>query len=121
VKNHLLQPAGYTSLDTAWDKIDFRSCRCTWPAHVQFFIYQYPQVLLFRAALNSFIPQSALILGIALTQVQDLEPGLVEPHEVHMGPLLKLVKVPLDANPFPTSKSTAPLSLVSPANWLRVP
>jgi len=28
--------------------------------------------------------------------VQDPARGLVEPHEVHMGPLLELVKVPLD-------------------------
>jgi len=37
-----------------------------------------------------------LIPGIALTQVKDLAPGLVEPHEVHMGPLVKLVQVPVD-------------------------
>jgi len=29
-------------------------------------------------------------------QVQDLALGVVEPHVVHMGPLLKLVQVPLD-------------------------
>jgi len=28
--------------------------------------------------------------------MQDPALGLVEPHEVHMGPLLKLVQVPLD-------------------------
>jgi len=28
--------------------------------------------------------------------VQDLALGLVEPHEVHVGPLLQLVQVPLD-------------------------
>ncbi|KAK4810873.1 hypothetical protein QYF61_013281 [Mycteria americana] len=51
------------------------------------------------AALNPFIPQSVLILGIALTQVQALALGLVELHEVHMGPLLKPVQVPLDGIP----------------------
>jgi len=35
-------------------------------------------------------------LGVALTQVQDPTLGLVEPHEVHRGPLLELVQVPLD-------------------------
>ncbi|KAK4824889.1 hypothetical protein QYF61_021129 [Mycteria americana] len=44
-------------------------------------------------------PQSVQILVIALTQVQDLALGLVELHEVHRGPLLKLVKVPLDGIP----------------------
>ncbi|KAK4806804.1 hypothetical protein QYF61_005600 [Mycteria americana] len=52
----------------------------------------YPQVLLCRAALNPFISQSVLIVMVALTQVQDLALGLVELHEVHMGPLLKPVK-----------------------------
>ncbi|KAK4825950.1 hypothetical protein QYF61_003468 [Mycteria americana] len=52
-----------------------------------------------RAALNPFIPQSVLILGISQTQVQDLALGLVEVHEVCMGLLLKPVKVPLDGIP----------------------
>ncbi|KAK4817045.1 hypothetical protein QYF61_026353 [Mycteria americana] len=42
------------------------------------------------------IPYPVLIPEVALTQVQDLVLGLVEPHEVHMGPLLQLVQVPLD-------------------------
>ncbi|KAK4819180.1 hypothetical protein QYF61_025995 [Mycteria americana] len=64
-----------------------------------FWAASYPQVLLRRAALNPFIPQSVLILGIALAQVQDLALGLVEPHEVHTGPLLKPVQVPQDGIP----------------------
>ncbi|KAK4810921.1 hypothetical protein QYF61_013329 [Mycteria americana] len=74
-------------------------CKRTSLAHVQLFIHHYPQVLLCRAALNAFIPQPVLILGIALTQVQALALGLVELHEVHMGPLLKPVQVPLDGIP----------------------
>lgn len=46
--------------------------------------HQDSQVLLRRAALNSFILQPVLVLGV------------VESHEVSMGPLLKLVQVPLD-------------------------
>jgi len=65
-------------------------------ACVQLFIHQYPQVLLRRADLNPFIPQPVLIAGVAPTQMQDLGPGLVEPHEVHSGPHLQLVQVPLD-------------------------
>jgi len=68
-------------------------------AHVQLFIPQYSQVLLSRAALNPFIPQPLLILGVAPTHVQDLALGLVEPHEVHTGPFLKFVQVPLDGIP----------------------
>ncbi|PKU49324.1 rna-directed dna polymerase from mobile element jockey- hypothetical protein [Limosa lapponica baueri] len=46
-----------------------------------------------RAALNPFVLQPLFIVGVALTQVQDLAFGLVEPHKVHMGPLLELVQV----------------------------
>ena len=42
---------------------------------------------------------SLYVLGIAPTQVQDLALGLVEPPEVHMGPLLQLIQVPLDGIP----------------------
>ncbi|PKU33266.1 hypothetical protein llap_16430 [Limosa lapponica baueri] len=35
--------------------------------------------------------------GVALTQVQDPAFGIVEPHEVHTGPLLQPVQVPLDS------------------------
>ncbi|KAK4826191.1 hypothetical protein QYF61_006135 [Mycteria americana] len=98
-QNHLPQPTGHASLDAAQDMAGFLGCERTLPAHVQLFIHQYPQVLLHRAALNPFIPQPVLILGVAPTQVQDLELGLLEPHEVHMGPLLELVQVPLDGIP----------------------
>ncbi|KAK4820335.1 hypothetical protein QYF61_024873 [Mycteria americana] len=80
----------------AQDTVGLLGCECALSAHVQLFIHQYPQVPLHRAALNPFIPQPVLILGVAPTQVQDLALGLVEPHEVHMGPLHQLVQVPLD-------------------------
>ena len=95
-QNHLPPPAGHASFDAAQDTVGFLSCESTLPAHAQLFIYQYPQVLLLRAALNPFIPQPVLILGIAPIQVQDLALGLVEPREVHTDPLLKFVQVPLD-------------------------
>ncbi|KAK4816767.1 hypothetical protein QYF61_022765 [Mycteria americana] len=78
------------------DTVGFLGCEHTLPAHVQLFIHQYPQVLLCRAALNSFDPQPLLTPGVAPTQVQDLALGLVEHHEVHRGPLLELVHVPVD-------------------------
>jgi len=34
-------------------------------------------------------------MGVALTQMQNLAFGLVEPHELHTDPLFKFVKVPL--------------------------
>ena len=63
----------------------------TLPVYLQLPIYQYPRVFFIRAALNPFIPQLVLVMGVALTQVQDLELGFDEPHEVHLGPLLKPV------------------------------
>ncbi|KAK4830856.1 hypothetical protein QYF61_013785 [Mycteria americana] len=98
-QNHLPRPAGHASFDAAQDAVDLLGCEHTLSAHIQLFIHQYPQVLLCRAALNPFIPQPVLIPGIAPTQVQDLALGLVEPHEVHTGPLLQLVQVPLDGIP----------------------
>ncbi|KAK4823233.1 hypothetical protein QYF61_000093 [Mycteria americana] len=111
-KNHLPRPAGHAPFDAAQGTVGFVGCKHMLPAHIQLFIHQYPQVLLHRAALNPFFLQLVLILGVAPTQVQDLALGLVEPHEVHMGPLLQLVQVPLD--------DILCLSLVSSANLLRV-
>ena len=56
-----------------------------------------PQVFFGRVVLNLFILQIVLVVGVASTQVQDLAFRFVEPHEVHLGPLLKPVKVPLDS------------------------
>jgi len=60
---------------------------------------QYPHILFLRAALNPSFAQPVFVLGIAPTQVQDLALGLVELHEVHTGPPLKPVRVPLDGMP----------------------
>ena len=79
--------------------IGFLGCKCTLPAHVQLFIHQYPQVLLCRAALNQFIPQSVLMLVIVLTQVQDITLGLVELGLVAYGPVLTGEKFLLISNP----------------------
>jgi len=85
-QNPLTCPAGHTSLDAAHDIVGLLGCECTLVAHSKLFIYQYPQVLLGRAALNPFTPQPVLIVGVATTHLQDLELGLVEPHEIHTGP-----------------------------------
>ncbi|KAK4827796.1 hypothetical protein QYF61_021788 [Mycteria americana] len=97
-QNHLPQPAGHASFDAAQDTVGFLGCERTLLAHIQFFIHWYPQVLC-RAALNPLIAQPVSMFGIAPTQVQDLALGLAEFHEVHTGPPLKPVKVPLDGIP----------------------
>ncbi|KAK4828375.1 hypothetical protein QYF61_026113 [Mycteria americana] len=87
-----LKPLALVLPPQALVMISFLGCKHTLPAYVHFFIHQYPLVLLHRAALNPFIPQPVLILGVAPSQVQDLALGLVEPHEVLMGSLFKPVK-----------------------------
>ncbi|KAF1651935.1 Nucleolar protein 14, partial [Eudyptes chrysocome] len=62
----------------AQDMVGFLDCECTLPAHTQFFIHQYPRVLLCRAALKPLIAQPVFMFGIAPTQVQDLALGLKE-------------------------------------------
>ncbi|KAK4828525.1 hypothetical protein QYF61_026947 [Mycteria americana] len=81
----------------AQDTVGFRGCEGTLLAHVQLFIHQYPQVLLCRAALNPFIPQPVLILGVAHTQVQDLALGPVELMRFTWAHFLSLSR-PLHAN-----------------------
>ena len=71
--------------------VDFLGCEGTLLAHVQLAIHQYPQVFFSRAAVNSFTYQLVLVMRVASIQVQGLTFGFVEPHEVHLGPLLKLV------------------------------
>ncbi|KAF4788915.1 mRNA cap guanine-N7 methyltransferase [Turdus rufiventris] len=91
-------PAGHTGLDAAQDSIGFLGYKHTLLAQAQPLIQQNPQVLLGRVALNLFNSQSALILGVILTQGQDFALGL-DPQEILMGPLLKLVQIPLDGIP----------------------
>jgi len=72
---------------------------CTLPGHVELLVNQNPQVLLGRAALHPFSAQPVLVLGIAPTQVQNFALGLVQLHEIHTGPPLKPLRVPLDGIP----------------------
>jgi len=87
--------------------------KCTLLAHVKFFIHQYPQVLLGRAALNPFIAEPVLISGVVPTQMQDLALGLVELHEVLTAQQVHLFQVPLNDIPsFWQVSSTAYLGVI---------
>jgi len=97
-QNHLPQPAGQNSLDATQRMIGL-GCKHALPAHVESFINQHSQILLLRAALKPFSIQP--VLGVALTQTQDLALGRVDLHEVGIGPPLKPVQVPLDNIPSP--------------------
>ncbi|PKU48586.1 hypothetical protein llap_1122 [Limosa lapponica baueri] len=81
------------------DAVGFLGCKHTLTAHVELLIHQHPQVLLLRDALNPFSAQPVVVLGIAVTQAQDLALGLLELHEIRTGPPLKPVQVPLDSIP----------------------
>ncbi|KAK4822675.1 hypothetical protein QYF61_019042 [Mycteria americana] len=98
-ENHLPRPAGHASFDAAQDTVGLLGCKHTLPGHVELLINQHPWVLLLRAALNPFSAQPVFVLWIAPTHVQDLALGFVELHELHTGPPLKPVKVPLDGIP----------------------
>ena len=71
-EHHLPRPAGHATCYAAKDTIGFLGNKSTSPAHVPFVSYQYPQVLLCKAALNPFMAQPVLILGVAPSQVQHL-------------------------------------------------
>ena len=114
-QDHLPRPISHT-FDAAQDRVDFLG---TLLAHVWLAIHQYPQVLFRRAVLYPYIPQLLLIAGVATTQVQVLVLGFVEPHEVFLGLQLEPVWslwIPSRLS----GMSTAPHSLVSFANLLRV-
>ena len=64
-------------------------CKGTFLSHIQFAIPQFPLTLFSRAVLNSSILWLILIVGVAMTQVQDLVLVFAEPHEVLLGTLLK--------------------------------
>ena len=87
-QNHLPWPAGHASVDAAHNMVGLLGCYCLLPALIQFFIHQYPQVFLIRGALNPLIAQTVSVFGIAPTQVQEIALGLIELHDIHMGPPL---------------------------------
>ena len=82
-------PCCHPSVGAAQDTGGFLICDSTLLAHVQLPTHEYSQVFFGRAAFNCFIPQFALVMGIASTHMQDLSLGSVEPHEVDLGSLLK--------------------------------
>ena len=58
--------------------VGFLGCEGTLLSHVQVIIHQYLQDLFSRAALNPFILQLILLVGVAVTEVQVLALGFVK-------------------------------------------
>jgi len=76
-QNPLPCSAGHAAGDAVQGTVVLLGCQHTLPGCVELLISWHPQVLSIRAALNPFILGPVLILGVALTQVQDLALGLV--------------------------------------------
>ena len=64
--NPLPSAAGHPSVDAAQDAVALLDFKHSLLAHVELFIYQNPQVLLLRAALDEPFTQPVLMSGIAL-------------------------------------------------------
>ena len=94
-QNELPCPAGHTSLYIGQDTTGLQSHICWLESN--FSSTCTPQVLFCGAALNPFIPQPVLILGISLAQGQGLAFHLVELREFYMG--IQPVKIPLHGIP----------------------
>ena len=90
-QDHFPLFASYDSFGATQNTVGFLGCKSTLLAHVKLAYPPLLQVLFSRAMLNPFIPQLVLIVGVALTQVADLPIDLDESHEIHLGPVLKLV------------------------------
>lgn len=68
--------------------VGFLGCKCRLLAHSQIFAQSYLKVLLCRVVLSLLISQPVSMFGIALTQLQHLDHGLIELHDAHTGPSL---------------------------------
>jgi len=78
-------------LDAAQDTVGFVGCEGTLLAHVRLAIHQYTEFLFGRAVLYPYASHLVLSVGVATTPMQDLAIASVEPHELHLDPLLKPV------------------------------
>jgi len=86
-QNSLPRPADHASLDAAQGTVGLLGCECMLPAHIWFFIYQFPQVLLLRAALNPFIPILYWYRGLPWPMCRTLAVRLVKLNDTYKGPL----------------------------------
>ncbi|KAK4822662.1 hypothetical protein QYF61_019029 [Mycteria americana] len=97
--DHFPSPAGHAIFDTSQDAIGFLGHLGTLPAHIQPAVNQHPQVLFCQAAFQPLFPKPVALHGVAVTQVQDLALGLVEPHTIDLSPSIQPVQVPLQSLP----------------------
>ncbi|KAK4806245.1 hypothetical protein QYF61_013389 [Mycteria americana] len=97
--DHFPSPAGHATFDTSQDAVGLLGHLGTLLAHIQVAVNQHPQALLCLAAFQPLFPKPVALHGVAVTQVQDLALGLVEPHTIDLGPSIQPVQVPLQSLP----------------------
>ncbi|KAK4831895.1 hypothetical protein QYF61_020042 [Mycteria americana] len=93
--DHFPSPAGHAIPDTSQDAVVFLGHLGTLLAHIQPAVNQHPQVLLCLAAFQPLFPKPVALHGVAVSQVQDLALGLVEPHTIGLSPWIRPVQIPL--------------------------
>ncbi|KAK4819628.1 hypothetical protein QYF61_008848 [Mycteria americana] len=108
--DHIPSPAGHAIFDTSQDAIGFLGHLGTLLAHIQLAVNQHPQVLFRWAASQPLFPKPVALHGVAVTQVQDLALGLVEPRTIDLGPSIQPVQVPLQSLP-PLQQINTPTQL----------
>ncbi|KAK4815596.1 hypothetical protein QYF61_004811 [Mycteria americana] len=97
--DHFPSPAGHTVSDTSQDAIGLLGHLGTLLTHIQAAGNQHPEVLFCWAAFQPLFPKPVALHGVAVTQVQDLALGLVEPHTIGPSPSIQPVQVPLQSLP----------------------
>ncbi|KAK4832371.1 hypothetical protein QYF61_022226 [Mycteria americana] len=97
--SHFPNPTGHTISHASQDAVGLLGHLGTLLAHIQPAVDQHPQVLFCEAAFQPLFPKPVALHGLAVTQVQDLALGLVEPHTIGLGPLIQPVQIPLQSLP----------------------
>lgn len=91
-ENHFSQLAGHSAYDAVLTLVGFLLHECTLLGNAEPLSNQLAQL----SAQSVLI---ILVLWISLAQLQHFATGLVELHEIHTGPSLKHIKVPVDGSP----------------------
>jgi len=63
----------------------------TLSAHVQLSINQHPQVPFFFTVIQPLSFKPIVLHEVIMAEVQDLALGLVEPHPIHLIPVIQLI------------------------------
>jgi len=114
--HHLSTPAGHTIPDASQDAVGLLEHLGSLQAHVQLAVDPHPIILFRWAAFQPLIPNSVVLHGVVVTQVQHLTLWkLIQLASAHRFSLSRsLCRAFL-----PWSRSTLPPNLVSSANLLR--